>query len=396
MIYQPPFWQEPKKTKFESVVKEIDGEKVILEETYFHPEEGGQPADKGTINGYQLKDVQKVDGTIVHWVEENDLEVGDPVEGLIDEEFRYYCMRAHTGAHLVYGAGRKVMGEVSYAGFDIGETKARIDFETDVHVDNKKLLKLEELSNRVILENRPVRWKVLDRDEIETSDEIAFAKEIPEGEKVRIIEVEDWDKGVCSGTHLENTIEVGRIRIEGKKKLQEGVTRVLFSIAEEALDRDYKDKRSILRVTESLETSIDDLPKKIRSLHRRLEDMEEKVEELESEKIEQQMENFDKYQCEDFNLLIQTVSTEDTETLSHKAKDGVGSDEVMVIINERETLSVIIGVGEDVDVVSANNIIQSASQEFGGGGGGTDHFAQGGGFSADTHELRQSFIGLIK
>ena len=113
MIYQPPFWQEPKKTKFESVVKEIDGEKVILEETYFHPEEGGQPADKGTINGYQLKDVQKVDGTIVHWVEENDLEVGDPVEGLIDEEFRYYCMRAHTGAHLVYGAGRKVMGEVS-------------------------------------------------------------------------------------------------------------------------------------------------------------------------------------------------------------------------------------------------------------------------------------------
>ncbi|MFO7792761.1 MAG: DHHA1 domain-containing protein [Candidatus Saliniplasma sp.] len=396
MKYQPPFWEDPKKTEFESVVNEIDGDRVVLEETYFHPEEGGQPADKGTINGYKVKDIQKVDGTIIHWVEEHDLQVGDIVEGEIDEEFRYYCMRAHTGAHVVYGAGRKVMGDISYAGFDIGEEKARIDFETETYIDNKKLLRLEELCNRVILENRPVRWRVLDRKEVRASKEIAFAKEIPEGEKVRIIEVEDWDKGICSGTHLENTIEVGRIRIEGKKKLQEGVTRILFSIAEEALDRDYKDKRSILRVTESLETSIGDLPKKIRSIQRRLEDMEEKVEELESEKIEQQMEDFDKYQCENFDLLIQTVSTEDTETLSHKAKEDVGSTEVMVIINERETLSAIVGVGEDIDLVSANNIIQSASQEFGGGGGGTDHFAQGGGFSTDTRALRQYFIDLIK
>ncbi len=273
---------------------------------------------------------------------------------------------------------------------------ARIDFETDTHVDNKKLLKLEELCNRVILENRPVSWKVLDRDEIESSDEIAFAKEIPEGEKVRIIEVEDWDKGVCSGTHLENTIEVGRIRIENKKKLQEGVTRVLFSIADKALDNDYKDKRNVLRVTDSLETSIDDLPNKISSLQRRLAEMERKVEELESEKIEQKMENFDRYQYDDIDLLIQTLSTEDTETLSHKAKEGVGKDEVMVIINERETLSAIVGVGEEVEKISANNMIQSASQEFGGGGGGTDHFAQGGGFSTSTDELKAFFIDLLK
>ncbi len=396
MIYQPPFWQEPRKTAFETVVKEIDGDKVVLEETYFHPEEGGQPADKGTINGYKVKDVQKVDGIIFHWVEENDLEVGEEVEGFIDDEFRFYCMRAHTGAHVVYGAGRKVMGDISYAGFDIGEEKARIDFETDAYIDNKKLLKLEELCNRVILENRPVRWKVLDREEIESSDEIAFAKEIPEGEKVRMIEVEDWDKGVCSGTHLENTIEVGRIRIEDKKKLQEGVTRVLFSIADKALDNDYKDKRSVLRITDSLETSIDYLPNKISSLQRRLAEMERKVEELESEKIEQKMENFDRYQYDDFDLLIQTLSTEDTETLSHKAKEGVEKDEVMVIINERETLSAIVGVGDEVEEISANGIIQSASQEFGGGGGGTDHFAQGGGFSASTDELKAFFIDLLK
>jgi len=368
---------------------------VVLEETYFHPEEGGQPADKGTINGYQVKDVQKVDGVIVHWVEKNDLEVGEEVEGFIDEKFRYYCMRAHTGAHLVYGAGRKVMGDISYAGFDIGKEKARIDFETDTHVDNKKLLKLEELCNRVILENRPVRWKVLDREEIESSDEIAFAKEIPEGEKVRIIEVEDWDKGVCSGTHLENTIEVGRIRIEGKKKLQEGVTRIFFSVAEKALRKDYIDKKAVLRTTDILETGTRDMPKKIRALQSKLETMEKKVDELESERIEQEMENFDRYGSENFNLLVQTLSTEDVEKLSHKAKEEIGNDEIMIIINERETVSLIVGVGEDVEDISANRIIRSVSQEFGGGGGGTDRFAQGGGFNVDIDNLKEFVINLL-
>lgn len=395
MKYEPPFWEEPKKTQFTSIVKEIDGDKVVLEKTYFHPEEGGQPADKGTIDGYEVKDVQKVEGTIVHWIEGHDLDVGDSVEGDIDENFRNYCMRAHTGAHVVYGAGRKLMHDIKYAGFDIGEEKARIDFETETQVDNKKLLKMEELCNKVILENRPVRWSVLDRDEVKNSKEVAFAKEIPEGEKVRIIEVEDWDKGVCSGTHLDNTIEVGRIRIEGKKKLQEGVTRVMFNISEKALEKDYRDKRSVLRAAEILETNVRDLPKKIKHHQRRMDEMEVKLEELESQMIEQEMKNFDRYGRKNFDLLIQTLSTEDTETLSHKAKDGVENKEVMVIINQRETLSTIVGVGEGVEDVSANEIIQTASREFGGGGGGTDRFAQGGGFDAGAEELKDFFIDLI-
>jgi len=377
---------------FETKVKEVEGSKVILENTYFHPEEGGQPPDKGTLGGYEVKDVQKEGEDIVHHLKDHDLEVGDEVEGKIEEDFRYTCMRGHTGAHIVYGAGREVMGKVSYAGFDIGEKKARIDFETDTHIDKGKLLKLEELCNKIILENRPVRWKILDREEIESSDEIAFAKKIPDGEKVRIIEVENWDRGVCSGTHLENTLEVGRIRVEGKKKLQEGVTRIIFSFGEEALRRVYREERSVLRALEALDTNKRDLPKEIRQLQDKLVELEEKVERLKSEKIERELEEFERFEREGFDVLLQTVSTEDSEMLSHKAKDEVGDDEVMVIINERESLSLVVGVGKNVEDISANDLIQAMSQEFGGGGGGTSDFAQCGGFGTEVEKLKEFLI----
>ncbi len=396
MKFEPAYWEEPRKTDFESEVVDIDGTKVFLKETYFHPEEGGQPPDRGTIAGFEVEDVQKKSGNIVHHLEENDLEKGDIVEGHIDQDFRYYCMRGHTGAHIVYGAGREVLGDVSYAGFDIGEEKARIDFETEVNVDRKKLLKIEELCNKVILEKRPVSWKELDKEEVEKSKEIAFAKEIPEGEQVRIIEIEDWDKGVCSGTHLENTLEVARIRINDKKKLQEGVTRITFSVGEKALRRDYRDRRSILRAMHILKTNPNDLPKEIRRLKDKIDEMGEKIEELESEKIEQELENLDRYELEDFELLVQNLSTEDTDQLSHRAKDEVGDEEVMVIINERETVSLLVGVGDNVEEISANEIVQTVGQEFGGGGGGTEQFAQGGGFDTEIEELKEFIIRYLE
>jgi len=388
MRYHPPFWEEPKKTDFKSEVKKVDDKKVVLQESYFHPEEGGQPADKGTLDGYEVRDVQKEDSVIVHHLEDHDLEVGEKVKGKVDEEFRLVCMRGHTGAHIVYGAGRKVMGDVNYAGFDITEKKARIDFESDAHVERENLLKMEELCNEIILDNRPVRWEFLDKEELENSEEIAFAKEIPEGEEIRIIEVEDWDRGVCSGTHLQRTLQVGRIRIEGKKKLQEGVTRINFSFGKEALKRDYKEKRAVLRALRALRTNPEELPTEVERLQRRKEKMDEKIDNLEAQKIKLELESFEKHGFDRFDFLIQTLSTENSQLLSHKAKEEVGKNEIMVILNEREELSAVIGVGEKIEEISASQIIQKLSQEFGGGGGGTDKFAQGGGFDADPQDLK--------
>ncbi len=392
MTFEPPYWEDPKKTEFESEVEKVKDEKVVLKCTYFHPEEGGQPADKGTLGGYPVKDVQKEGDEIVHFLDpSHDLHEGQSVEGKIDEEFRSFCMRSHTGAHVVFGAGREVLGEVDYSGFDIGEKKARIDFETSTHIDRKKLLKMEELCNEVILENRPVKWRKVNREEIENDREIAFAKEIPEGEKVRIIEIEDWDLGVCSGTHLTNSLEVGRIRILGKKKLQEGVTRINFSIGEEALKRDYREKRSLYRATSLLETDHKNLPRKIDDLLSNLKELEEEMERLEALRIERKVDEAESYDRDGYQLLVQTLeaSSEHSELISHRAKDSVGEKEVLVLINKDENVSVTVGAGKNAEGLDADEVIKELSQEFGGGGGGTAEFAQGGGFDASVEEIKR-------
>ncbi len=398
MVYDPSYWYEQKRFEFESKVESSEGKRVILKDTYFHPEEGGQPADKGTLNGYEVKDVQKEGDEIVHHMENtsHDLKEGKTVKGKIDEGFRIYCMRAHTGAHIVFGAGREVMGDINYSGFDIGEKKARIDFETSSRVDRKTLSKMEERCNQIILEKRPVTWKMVKKEDIENSEDIAFAKKIPSGEKVRVIDIEGWDRGVCSGTHLSDTLEVGRIYIVNKKKLQEGVTRVNFCVGKEALRREYGEKRSLLRATSILETDHTNLPGKIKDLLNSRGRLEKELEELEALRVEREIDDCERYPREGYELLIQTLqaSTEHSDIIAHKAKDGVGPEEVLVLVNEDQGISVSVGVGEDADV-DADHVINELSREFGGGGGGTSRFAQGGGFKASSQEVKRSVLDYL-
>ncbi|MFP4052132.1 MAG: DHHA1 domain-containing protein, partial [Thermoplasmata archaeon] len=385
MTFNPPYWKKPEKLEFESKVKSLNGENVVLKETYFHPEGGGQPADKGTINGYEVTDVQKIDGEIVHTVPDHELEVGDKVEGDIDGEYRLYCMRSHTGSHIVYGAGREVLGDIGYSGFGISEDKVRIDFKTDAHIDRKKMLKMERLANKVILDARPIGSELMDNEELKRVPDLAYAKEMPDEEKVRVVKIENWDTATCSGTHFQNTIEIGRIKIIGKKKLQEGVTRIEFKVGQNALKDDYREKRNLLRAEKLLETDHENLTKEIRRLMNREEDLDKKVEDLESKLLKSNFEALKRHEADDFDLLIGTVSTDKSDILSKMVKDSIEDGEVITVINESRSLSVV--VGSKADSISANEIIQTLSSEFGGGGGGTDEFAQGGGFQSEPKNL---------
>ncbi len=385
MTFNPPYWKEPEKLEFESKVKSLNGEKVVLKETYFHPEGGGQPADKGTINGYEVTDVQKVEGEIVHTVPDHEMDVGDKVECEIDSEYRLYCMRSHTGSHIVYGAGREVLGDIGYSGFGISEDKVRIDFKTDAHIDRKKMLKMEKLANKVILDARPIDSDLKDQEEVEELTDLAYAKEMPDEEKVRIVNIEDWDTATCSGTHFQNTIEIGRITIIGKKKLQEGVTRIEFKVGQNALKEDYKQKRNLLRSEKMLETDHHNLTKEIRRLLNRESELDEKIVALESKLLESNFKALKTHKTDDFDLLLGTVSTDKSDILSKVVKDSIDNGEVIAVINRSGSLSAV--VGSKTDSVSANEVIQSLSSEFGGGGGGTDEFAQGGGFQGDPENL---------
>lgn len=144
---------EPAVREFEATVDRVDGREVVLDETYFYAESGGQPADRGTLDGHLVDDVTERGGDVVHALDSDadpDLAPGDEVTGLVDDAFRTYCARAHTASHVLYGAARRIAEDLGYAGFDISETKVRVDLTTAEPLDDGDLIELERLANRAV------------------------------------------------------------------------------------------------------------------------------------------------------------------------------------------------------------------------------------------------------
>src|SRR6056297_2658850 len=166
---------EPYERSFEATVDSVDGREVVLSETYFYAESGGQPADRGTVGGVQVADVQKRDGDVVHVLDADpSFSAGEAVSCEVDDEFRTYTMRAHTASHVLYGAGRRVLDDLGYGGFGITNEKVRVDFETTTDVTDEVLVELERLTNRAIWESRDVSWEEVSRAEALDRDDVAF------------------------------------------------------------------------------------------------------------------------------------------------------------------------------------------------------------------------------
>ncbi|MFB6185841.1 MAG: alanine--tRNA ligase-related protein, partial [Halobacteriaceae archaeon] len=146
--------------EFETTIEGINNRDVILEETYFYPQGGGQPADKGYIGSHNVIDVSKNKSNVIHTLEDTPtFAAGDTITCEIDNTFRTYCMRAHTASHALYGAARQELDNLGYGGFDIDETKVRVDFETTSEIDDDTLTELERLVNSVVWESRDVMWR---------------------------------------------------------------------------------------------------------------------------------------------------------------------------------------------------------------------------------------------
>ncbi|RLM72738.1 hypothetical protein DVK05_16670, partial [Halorubrum sp. Atlit-8R] len=144
---------------------------VTLDHTYFYAESGGQPADSGTIDGVQVVDVQEDADAVRHTLTASpSFEVGDAVTGVVDDDFRTYCMRAHTASHVLYGAGRRLLDDLGYGGFDISEEKVRLDFTTPTEIDDETLVELERLTNRAIWDSLDVSWAEVPADEATARD----------------------------------------------------------------------------------------------------------------------------------------------------------------------------------------------------------------------------------
>ena len=203
--------------EFESEVESAQGTKIILKETAFYPNSGGQPNDTGRIlhenNEYKVVDVIKEEGKIVHIIDREGLSAGDKIKGIIDWTRRYNLMRAHTATHVLCNILHKETGGL-ITGNQLYEDRLRVDFNLE-NYDKEILQELVEKANVILQSEKEVTSYFLPREEaIKVEGALKLANKLPpEVKELRIVEIKDVDVQVDGGTHVKNTKEVGTLKL---------------------------------------------------------------------------------------------------------------------------------------------------------------------------------------
>ncbi|ADD04740.1 alanine--tRNA ligase [Natrialba magadii ATCC 43099] len=429
---------EPYATRFETEVTAIDGRRIWLETSYFYGESGGQPADRGTIDGAAVEDVQLADGKQVHvMAEEPTFRTGQRVLCSIDWAFRMYCMRAHTASHVLYGAGRRLLDDLGYGGFDIGEEKVRVDLETTSDLDDETLLELDSLVNKAVWESRPVSWDDIPVADAREREDIAFNEATEDGAfqkgRVRIVTIggadenggngtrarnrsssgptvttstdgsaEPWDVAACGGTHVRNTREIGPVTVLGRSNPGEGMTRVEFSVGPTAIDRRREEKATALTARQELGVPLEEVGDELTRLQDERDNLSAEIQTLQRDLVDQQLESADSFERDGLEWLAVAVGGEDggggesagvdANDAGEIAREAAGERaDVVVIAGAAGSPYAVASVAEDAqETMSAGSVIDALTAEFGGGGGGSDALAQAGGFAElpDEDEIR--------
>ena len=203
--------------EFQAEITSVNGDKVCLNQTCFFPRGGGQVGDTGELSGYRVIDTIKEELEVQHVLDRVPMfSIGQIVQGRIDWDRRYRIMRLHSASHIVYYAMQEVFGskcKPSSSGL-LDEMKDRSDYFFDSPLDKEKLLEVEARVNQVTSRNLPI------------SHEPEFA----ESERI-LWKVELYEPMACGGTHVRNTVEIGRIQLRRGSKPGKGKERIELTLA---------------------------------------------------------------------------------------------------------------------------------------------------------------------
>ena len=253
-------YEDKRKRTFRAKVLAVEGDAVVLDQTYFYPEGGGQEADHGTIADREVFDVQRVGPTVLHFVRGDASSlVGTRVACAIDGERREALMRNHTATHIVLGAARKALGNhVWQAGAHKAADMARLDITHFDALSDAEVAKIEALANEEVLARRQVRAKFMARDVAERKFGFRLYQggSVPGGE-LRVVEIPKWDVEACGGTHVSRTSDVSLIKILRSTRIQDGVVRLEYVAGKGALEAARKQVDELARVAEILEVPLD-------------------------------------------------------------------------------------------------------------------------------------------
>ncbi|MDE0573035.1 alanine--tRNA ligase [Demequina sp. B12] len=378
-----------------------DTVEVILNETPFYAESGGQDADSGVIQGanctLNVIDVQKpVADVIVHTVtvEEGEVAAGDHVSAEVDLAHRHQASKAHSATHLIHAALHEVLGEdATQAGSYNKPGYMRLDFAWRQGISMGAREEIEGIANRAIREELPVATNVMNLDDAKSLGAMALFGE-KYGDKVRVVEIGGpFSRELCAGTHVDNSAQIGLLSVTSEGSVGSGARRIEALVGADAFAQLAGERAIVNELTTTLKVRPDELHDRIGSLLSKLSDTEKQLAQYRQQAMQQVAAQLvESAQTVNGVTVVAHESTnaadgDDLRTLVTDVRARLGEAQPVVVaasaaFNGRPQIVIATNAGARDLGVRAGDLVKVAAQTLGGGGGGKPDLAQGGGQDA--------------
>ncbi|EEY6239400.1 TPA: alanine--tRNA ligase [Escherichia coli] len=367
---------------------------VVLDQTPFYAESGGQVGDKGELKGanfsFVVEDTQKYGQAIGHIgkLAAGSLKVGDAVQADVDEARRARIRLNHSATHLMHAALRQVLGtHVSQKGSLVNDKVLRFDFSHNEAMKPEEIRAVENLVNAQIRRNLPIETNIMDLEAAKAKGAMALFGEKYD-ERVRVLSMGDFSTELCGGTHASRTGDIGLFRIISESGTAAGVRRIEAVTGEGAIATVHADSDRLSEVAHLLKGDSNNLADKVRSVLERTRQLEKELQQLKEQAAAQESANLSS-KAIDVNgvkLLVSELSGVEPKmlrTMVDDLKNQLGSTIIVLATVAEGKVSLIAGVSKDVtDRVKAGELIGMVAQQVGGKGGGRPDMAQAGGTDA--------------
>jgi len=385
-------------------VKAGDAAVIVLDNTPFYAESGGQVGDKGELRNeavrFAVEDTFKIQADVFGHqgeVQEGELKVGDVINALVDVEKRTETMRNHSATHILHKALREVLGDhVQQKGSLVDASKTRFDFTHNAPITAQEIRRIEDIVNAEILANTATSGKVMSLDDAQkTGAMMLFGEKY--GDEVRVLEIGS-SKELCGGTHVGRTGDIGSLKIVSEGGVAAGIRRVEAVTGRNALNFLQGMEDKINEAATILKTHPGDLVNRVAQLQESLRQAERELDKVNSKLAASQGDEL-ATQAIDVNgikVLAARLDGADAQVLREtmdalKAK--LKTAAIVLASVQGGKVSLIAGVTADsIAKVKAGDLVNFVAQQVGGKGGGKPEMAMAGG--TDPSKLGAALAGV--
>ena len=386
---------------------------IFTEATPFYYEAGGQISDQGSIifedKEYTVADVVQSSSGATGLVINEDIKIqsGEKIESKVNESFRRSVSKSHTSAHIVHSSLRKILGDhVAQAGSYVAPGRFRFDFSHSEKVTQEELNEIFTLSNKNVFSDLKVDTKIMNIDEAKKEGALAFFGDKYDDD-VRVVNIGNFSKELCGGTHVSNSNEIGLIVLLNESSIGSNLRRVEMLSGFEAYDFMTNAYNSYKSVSNLLNTNIENVPTKLESLFNSYEELKSQVDQFKqirnNEMVEQISNKFEN--VGDYKVFINQVSMDTVDDIRNVAINSINNGVVdyIYLISQIESKFVIVAMKNEkvIKDMNVSELVIETSKNFGGGASKDQVLSVGGGpndYSIDEtlKYVKESIVNNLK